>query len=49
LVRGDIVSNVDIQGALKEHYRAKQEDKERKLILTKIFMKVLYSNPIRTP
>ncbi len=49
LVRGDLITNADIQGALKEHYRVKAEDKEKKLILTKLFVKVPFSNPIRSP
>lgn len=49
LVRGDLITNADIQGALKEHFRAKAEDKDKKLILTKLFMKVPFSNPIRSP
>jgi hypothetical protein len=47
-VRGDLVTNLDIQPALKEHYRVKSEDKEKKLILTKMFIKVPFSNPIRS-
>ena len=49
LVRGDLITNADIQGALKEHFRAKSEDKDKKLILTKLFMKIPFSNPIRSP
>lgn len=49
LVRGDIITNADVQGALKEHFRAKSEDKDHKLILTKLFIKVPFSNPIRSP
>jgi len=49
LVRGDIITNADIQSALKEHFKVKAEDKEKKLILTKLFVKVPFSNPIRSP
>ncbi len=49
LLRGDLITNADIQDALKEHFRVKAEDKEKKLILTKIFVKVPFSNPIRSP
>ena len=49
LVRGDLITNADIQGALKEYFRVKAEDKDRKLILTKLFMKIPFSNPIRSP
>jgi hypothetical protein len=48
LVRGDIITNADVQGALKEHYRVRKEDKERKLILTKMFIKIPFSNDIRS-
>lgn len=34
---------------MKEHYRVKADDKEKKLILTKLFIKVPFSNPIRHP
>jgi hypothetical protein len=34
---------------LKEYFRVKAEDKDRKLILTKLFMKIPFSNPIRSP
>jgi len=46
-MRGDIITNICIQGALEEHYKQKQSDKEKKLILTKIFVRMLYSNPLR--
>ena len=49
LVRGDLITNADIQPALREHYKVKAEDKEKKLILTKLFVKVPFSNPIRCP
>ena len=48
-MRGDLITNADIQGALKEHFKVKAEDKEKKLILTKLFVKVPFSNPIRSP
>jgi hypothetical protein len=44
-----LITNADIQPALREHFRAKAEDKEKKLILTKLFIKIPFSNPIRTP
>lgn len=49
LVRGDIITNANIQEALKEHYRLKNDDKEKKLILTKLFINIPFSNPIRHP
>jgi translation initiation factor eIF-2B subunit epsilon len=48
LVRGDLITNADIQGALKEHFRVKAEEKEKKLILTKLFTKIPFSNNIRS-
>lgn len=49
LVRGDLITNADIQGALKEHFRRKTEDKDKKVILTKLFTKIPFSNHIRSP
>jgi len=42
LVRSDMISNASIKGALKAHYESKAKNKERKLILTKIFMSMPY-------
>eukprot|EP00347_Sterkiella_histriomuscorum_P009530 403340855 len=47
LCRGDIITNVNIHQAMKEHFKIKAEDKEKKLVLTKLFVKVPFSNPIR--
>ena len=49
LVRGDIITNANIEGALKQHYRAKTEDKDRRLLLTKLFIQIPFSNYIRHP
>lgn len=34
---------------MKEHYRVKQDEKDRKLILTKLFVRMIHSDPLRTP
>ena len=59
LVRGDIITNIDIHPALKMHYHVKalEADKKNmttdvrkfKTILTKLFIKMPYSNPARDP
>lgn len=48
LCKGDIITNADIHDALKAHYKVKSDDKEKKLILTKIFTQIPFSNPIRS-
>jgi translation initiation factor eIF-2B subunit epsilon len=48
LVRGDLITNADISGALREHFRVKADDKEKKLTLTKLFIKTPFSNPNRS-
>jgi translation initiation factor eIF-2B subunit epsilon len=59
LVRGDIITNMNIQGALKMHYHVKQQEAKKenqtsetrklKTIMTKIFKSMAYSNPLRDP
>ena len=49
MLRGDIVTNADISGAIKEHYRIKKAEKEKKLILTKIFSRMPFSDNTRAP
>jgi len=48
-MQGDIISNADLQEALKMHFKHKTEDKERKVILTKVFHQVPFSSAIRDP
>ncbi len=48
LVGGDFVSNINLSKALQEHYQRKKEDKNRKLILTKLFVKMPFSSAIRS-
>jgi len=47
LISGDIVCNADLAPALKMHYKAKQENKEFQVILTKVFAEIPFSNPVR--
>ena len=60
VVRGDIVTNINIHEALKMHYFIKQQEckkenqdteKSRKVstIMTKLFLKMSYTNPLRDP
>ena len=47
LVKGDVITNANIHEAFKRHCKIRSEDSDNKLILTKIFVKVPFSNPIR--
>ena len=60
VIRGDIITNINIHEALKMHYHIKQQEckkdnqdteKSRKIntIMTKLFIKMSYSNPLRDP
>lgn len=60
VVRGDIITNINIHEALKMHYYIKKEEnkkdnqdteKSRKIntIMTKLFLKMSYTNPLRDP
>ena len=59
LVRGDVITNIDIHPALKMHYHVKSQEADKKnmtqdvrkyrTILTKLFIKIPYSNPMRDP
>lgn len=59
LVRGDIITNIDIHGALKMHYHVKKEEGKKanvtgdtrklKTIMTKVFTSMAISNPLRDP
>ena len=60
VVRGDIITNINIHEALKMHYFIKKEEskkenqdseKSRKVstIMTKLFLKMSYSDPLRDP
>jgi translation initiation factor eIF-2B subunit epsilon len=48
LLRGDIVSNISLKPALKEHFLRK-ENKDCPCVLTKVFTKIHHSSPIRAP
>lgn len=59
LVRGDIITNIDIHPALKMHYHVQTMESDKKnmtpdvrkfrTILTKLFIKMPSSNPVRDP
>ena len=59
VVRGDVITNIDIHGALQMHYHIKQEENKKhnqaqdsrkfKTIMTKLFIKMPYSNPLKDP
>ena len=59
LVRGDIITNINIQDALKMHYHIKQEEAKKEnqttdtrkwhTIMTKLFLRMAHSNPKRDP
>lgn len=59
VISGDIITNIDIQNALKMHYHIKSEEsiklnqnldsRKLKTIMTKLFLKMSYSNPVRDP
>ena len=60
VVRGDIITNINIHEALKMHYFIKKEEskkenmdseKSRKVstIMTKLFLKMSYTDPLRDP
>lgn len=55
VVRGDIITNIDLQDALKVHYHIKQEEKtnmnvdgrKNNTIMTKLFMAQSNSSPLK--
>ena len=49
LLSGDIVSNADLQPALKQHYLSKTENKNFPTIITKIFKRLPFSSQLRDP
>ena len=59
VVRGDIITNINIQDALKMHYNVKAleskkenqttDTRKNKTIMTKIFLKQSQSSPLRDP
>jgi ADP-glucose pyrophosphorylase len=59
VISGDIITNIDLQGALKHHYKIKQEEAKKdnmsmevrkyKTIMTKLFLKMSWANPLRDP
>ena len=59
LVRSDIITNINLHPALKMHYHVKQleskkenqttDSRKNKTIMTKLFIKMADSNPLRDP
>lgn len=55
VVRGDIITNIDLQDALKVHYHIKQQEKtnmnvdgrKNNTIMTKLFMAQSNSSPLK--
>ena len=49
LLSGDIVSNADLQPALRQHYLSKTENRNFPTIITKVFKRMPFSSQLRDP
>ena len=52
IMQGDVVTNARLQDAINFHFESKKKDKNGEavsVIMTKIFAKIPYANPVRDP
>jgi len=47
LVKGDVITNFDLSHALQFHRKMKKEMKDHTVILTKLFTRLPFSDPVR--